>query len=127
MANILLVEDEIQLQKAYSIILSSAGHTVQEANDGQEALNKLKAFHPDLILLDISMPNMDGLQFLKQYNQSYTENNKPEIVVFSNMDHANLLDKAYKLGVTRYILKSATSPKELLILVDKVLGNKKSP
>ncbi len=68
MARILIVEDDRDLNNAYSIILKNEGHEVIVAFDGQEALAKIKEFSPDLILLDLLMPIMGGLEFLQHYD-----------------------------------------------------------
>ena len=65
MADILVVEDDKDLNAAYRIILGKEGHAVETAFNGEEALQKLKSFEPQLILLDLLMPVMGGLEFLK--------------------------------------------------------------
>jgi two-component system, OmpR family, alkaline phosphatase synthesis response regulator PhoP len=117
---ILIVEDEQSLNEAYQMILRQAGYTVQVAFDGQEALEVSSMEDPDLILLDLRMPRMDGLEFLRKYN--HTENHPGvKIIVFSNYDMQKEIDEAYSLGADRYFMKALASPKELLQVVEHTL------
>lgn len=117
--NILVVEDDTVLNDAYSMILNTAGHTVSNACDGQQALDYLETHDaPDVILLDLRMPVMNGIEFLKHYKEKKPENTR--IVVFSNFDSKNEIDEAYSLGADRYILKARATPKELLKLVNTI-------
>ncbi len=121
MAKVLVVEDDLRLKLTYDIILKKEGHTVERAQDGQEALKKVKSFQPDLILLDMLMPKMSGLEFLKVFN---AKKNHPDvkIIVFSNMSMPNEMEQAYALGATKYMLKSSTSPRQLAELIARTLA-----
>jgi two-component system response regulator VicR len=66
MAKILIVEDERTLNEAYELILKKQGHDVEVAYNGDEALQVFKKHEPELILLDLRMPKMDGVEFLKR-------------------------------------------------------------
>ncbi len=123
-AKILVVEDEQELNEAYELILKSEGHKVVVAHDGEEALSKLKKFEPDLILLDLRMPKINGIEFLEQY-QLPAHHPNVRVVVFSNLDAENEINKAYSLGADRYILKAWASPRELIKLVDDTLKKSK--
>jgi DNA-binding response OmpR family regulator len=123
-AKILVVEDELELSEAYEIILSNAGYTVLIASDGADALKILKTFEPDIILLDLRMPRVSGIEFLQKYNVREAHPHV-RIIVFSNLDSQKEIDKAYELGADRYILKAWASPKELLKLVQDTLEDTK--
>lgn len=116
---ILVVEDEKVLNSAYKTILQKSGHNVEVAFDGNDALKVLKEFEPDIILLDLKMPNLDGIGFLREYAQSY-KNRRSKIILFSNYDLQQEIDEAYKLGVDKYVLKAWASPKDLLKIIDDV-------
>jgi two-component system response regulator VicR len=124
MAKILIVEDERTLNEAYQMILSKQGHTIYTAYDGEEALETTKGVEPDIILLDLRMPKVGGIDFLKAY-KPMTEHPKVKIVIFSNLDMQKEIDEAYELGAHKYILKAWASPKELVKLVDELLKEKK--
>lgn len=124
MAKILIVEDEHTLNEAYQMILSQQGHTIYTAYDGEEALEATQTIEPDIILLDLRMPRVGGIEFLKQYNPT-EKHPDVRIVIFSNLDMQKEIDEAYKLGAHKYILKAWASPKELVKLVDDLLKEKK--
>src|ERR1035437_3021788 len=103
MARVLVVEDYRDLNKADSIILRHEGHEVVSAFDGQEALNELADFEPDLVLLDLLMPIMGGLGFLQQWEKSKRQPNV-KILIFTNMENSPEVAEAYKLGAERCII-----------------------
>ena len=119
--NILIVEDERSLNEAYQMILRKSGYTVHIAFDGQEALEVAAQVEPDLILLDLRMPRMDGLEFLRHY-KLLDEHPKVRVIVFSNYDMQKEIDEAYRLGADRYFMKALASPKELLQVVEATLA-----
>ncbi len=122
-SNILIIEDDPALNQAYVTILSTAGYAVRSAFDGIEALKLTAEKEPDLIFLDLRMPNMDGIGFLKEY-QPRTKHKDVEIIVFSNYDLQKEIDEAYDLGAQRYVLKAWASPKELIRIVEDTLAGK---
>ncbi len=122
-ATILIVEDEKTLNDAYTTILTKENYTVLSAHDGEEALTILKKSTPDVILLDLRMPNVDGIEFLKRY-KVLSLSRKPHIIVFSNLDMQKEIDQAYELGANKYILKAWASPKELVRLVADAVAAK---
>lgn len=117
---ILIVEDEQALNEAYQTILRKAGYTVQVAFDGQEALEVAAMEEPAIILLDLRMPRMDGIEFLRNYNLR-KEHPNVKVIVFSNYDMQKEIDEAYDLGADRYFMKALASPKELLQVVENTL------
>ncbi len=116
---VLVVEDEQALSAAYKIILESAGYQVQTAFDGKEALNEVAKEDPDIILLDLKMPRMDGIAFLEAY-QPHLLKRKPKILVFSNFDLQDEIDRAFSLGADKYVLKAWAAPKDLLKIVSEI-------
>lgn len=124
-ANILIVEDDKDLNNAYSIILSSQDHTVESAFDGQEALDKLNNFKPDLILLDLLMPIMGGLEFLQHFDLK--AHPAVKVLIFTNMENSPEVAESYKLGAHRCIIKSWTAPHNLSRVINEALDNKSVP
>ena len=123
MARILVVEDDHDLNKAYCIILKHEGHEVVTAYDGKEALEKLNNFEPNLVLLDLLMPVMGGLEFLEQW-EAPKKNKKVKILIFTNMENSPEVAEAYKLGASRCIIKSWTAPHNLARVVSDTLHAK---
>ncbi len=121
---VLIVEDEPALSRAYKTILDKEGYQVTTASNGEEALKKTKEDEPDLILLDLRMPKVNGTEFLKRYNLQKDHPNV-KVIVFSNLDTQQDIDEAYSLGTDRYMLKAWASPNELAQLVKETLSSKK--
>lgn len=113
---ILIVEDDIALNDAYKTILETAKYTVYTAFNGEEALEVAAKHVPTIIFLDLRMPVMDGIGFLKEYQPKKT-NPKAHIIVFSNYDMQAEVDEAYELGAERYVLKALADPNDLLRIV----------
>ncbi len=124
MAKILIVEDDLDLNSAYGVILKHKGHDVVQAFDGQEALEKLDQFEPDLILLDLLMPIMGGLEFLKKW-KPVSKSDDTKVLIFTNMENSPEVTEAYKLGANRCIIKSWTAPHNLARVIDDTLQSKK--
>ena len=116
---ILIVEDEAVLSDAYTMILQKEGFKTITAFDGKEALKTVGKQPIDLILLDLRMPHMSGLEFLKELHKK--QKNIPKTIVFSNYDVQKDIDEAFKYGATRYMLKAWASPKELVKLIRDTL------
>lgn len=121
MAKILIVEDEKALNEAYQMVLKKAKHKVFSAYDGQEGLDLFKSEGPDLVLLDLRMPKMNGVEFLKKLKPAENYPNV-HIIVFSNFDDQAEIDKAFKYGASHYLLKAWSSPAELIKVVSETLG-----
>ncbi|HEX7484033.1 MAG TPA: response regulator [Candidatus Saccharimonadales bacterium] len=115
--SILVVEDDTALSEAYKLVLDHAGYTTRIAASGQDALQAIEEDEPDIILLDIRMPVMDGIAFLKEY-QPKTRPNPASVIVFSNYDMEQEVDEVYELGAERYVLKAWASPSELVKLIN---------
>ena len=125
MASILVVEDDKDLNKAYQLILEKSGHTVKVAFNGDEALDELKTFNPDLILLDLLMPVRSGIEFLKKYDLA-SSHPDVSVIVFTNLESDPQIDQAFDLGVQKCVVKSWTPPQGLIKVVDGVLGAKQT-
>lgn len=120
MAKILLVDDEISLLELYTLTFVNEGFSVNTAADGKEAIEKAKKFQPDIILLDIMMPVMNGLDALIALkNDPQTRN--IIVVVATNLSDQIEEKKAIEAGALKYILKSDYVPSQLVALVKKSL------
>jgi DNA-binding NtrC family response regulator len=123
MANILVVEDDKDLNNAYKIILESENHNVVSAFNGKQALKELESFEPDLILLDLLMPIMGGLEFLQQYDLVH-KHPDVKVLIFTNMENSPEVTEAYNLGAARCIIKSWTAPQNLSRVISDTLENR---
>lgn len=115
MRKILVVEDEPDLRDTYELILTTEPYEVSTASNGKIALELCDKKEFDLILLDLMMPIMDGVQFLEYFKTS--DHPKTKIIIISNLSMGNMLTKAMKLGVLRNVVKSDLTPKQLISLV----------
>ena len=123
MTKILLIEDDPFIRGAYEKILIKESYEVLVAKDGKEGLRKAQANKPDLIILDMLMPEMDGMQFLESFDQ---KNKHPNIkvVVLSNMLIQDKVNRAMELGASAFKTKALFSPQELIELINKTLDTK---
>lgn len=112
MRKILLVEDEPVLMETYQMILSTQPYESDFAENGQEALEMCKAKNYDLILLDIMMPVMNGIEFIKQLDES--DALKSRIIIMSNLSSGKELDEARQLGIQKHLLKASLSPSQFV-------------
>lgn len=117
---ILLVEDEELLSNAFSMILEKAGYDVVVAKNGKEALGVIPDFEPEVIFLDLLMPEMGGVDFLKRYKPVSTL--KPAIVVLSNLHDQEVLEEVQQLGITDYVVKSQMTPAHMVKLAAKLVA-----
>jgi CheY-like chemotaxis protein len=118
--SILIVEDDPELAEVYHTLLSQVGYKVLVAHNGEDALRVTADEQPKLILLDLRMPVMDGVEFLEKYKLK-EKHPDVKVVIFSNYDMQDEIDDAYRLGAERYVLKAWASPKELLQIVEDSL------
>lgn len=115
---ILVVEDEATLQKALNDVLAQEGYEVLSALDGVSGLDLAKKEKPDLILLDIILPKMDGFDVLRGLKE---EDYKIPVIVLTNLSDINDIQKALDLGATTYLVKADFHLEDVLKKVKEVL------
>jgi DNA-binding response OmpR family regulator len=121
---ILCIEDEDEMIDLIRLILNRRGFEIYGANGGKDGLQRIRKDHPDLVLLDLMMPEMDGWEVYQQMKADDSTKNIPVIVVTAK---AQAIDKVLGLHIAKvddYITKPF-SPQELLASVDHVLSLKK--
>ncbi len=121
MGYILLTEDDALLIRLYQKKLSHDGFEVRTAENGLEALALVKKEEPDLILLDIMMPKMNGLEVLKKMKDDPKTKSIP-IIVLSNMSGGNDPDVALEMGAAAYLVKSDNPPDVVVAKVKEILA-----
>jgi CheY-like chemotaxis protein len=117
---ILLVEDEPELAEIFHFSLKSAGLNTELLREGSRVLQTIKRMKPDLVLLDLVIPNKDGYEILKEMKLDNTIKNI-KVYVFSNLTQAGEIDKAMKLGAKGYLVKSDYTPAKLTKKVKDIL------
>ena len=118
---ILIIEDDRFITKMYQTKLSLDGYTVETAENGAQGVEKIKSFSPDLVLLDIIMPEMDGFGVLEAIRDDDTINSTP-VVVMSNLAQEDHLKRAKALGAKDYIVKSQLTPMDVVKKIKEVLA-----
>jgi DNA-binding response OmpR family regulator len=117
---ILIIEDNPDLVEMYNLKFRNEGFEVFTAKDGEEGINKVVEKKPDIILLDLLMPNMNGFEVLKTIKDNTEMNVK--IIVLSNLGQQSQIDKAYELGATYYMVKANFTPAEVVDKVKELAG-----
>ena len=103
---ILLVDDSKTMRSIQKSVLSQLGYTeIEEACDGQDAMSKVGAFQPDLMLVDWNMPIMDGITFVRNVRQN--DKTTPIIMVTTESEKSRVIE-AIKAGVNNYVVKPFT-------------------
>ncbi|HCX27623.1 MAG TPA: response regulator [Candidatus Portnoybacteria bacterium] len=120
---IILVEDDKFLSEMYVVKLTESGFEVDVAADGEEGLNKIKEQKPDLVLLDIVLPKMDGFEVLRNIKNEPGLKNV-SVIALTNLGQKEEVEKGLKLGADDYIIKAHFTPTEVVAKAKKVLEKK---
>jgi DNA-binding response OmpR family regulator len=119
--NILLAEDDAFVSDIYYTKLTNEGYNVILAPDGRVAIDEIKKSIPDLILLDIMMPYMDGMEVLDELKNNDEWKNIP-VLLLTNLSEKENVKKALELGAQDYLIKSHFTPSEILEKIQALLG-----
>lgn len=117
--NLLVVEDDPTLLSAYETAFRQSDFEVDGAADGKVALERVEAKYYDIILLDVLMPGMGGIEFLRQFKPLRQEGTR--VIVFSNLSASESIKEAMELGADDYLLKSHFTPSEMVALINQEL------
>ena len=120
---ILVIDDEEQLALAVKIRLQSKGHQVLSAGNGRQALEVMSQDRPDLVLLDVLMPIMDGYSCLREINQRFGRGKMPVIILTARDQLKELFDLE---GIEDYIIKPFDH-EDLLVRIERVLQRASKP
>ena len=117
---ILLVEDDVFMLELLSDKLRKSGFEVSVAVDGEECMKVLQSIRPDLVLLDIVMPKVDGLDVLRRMKGSPDLSGIP-VIVLSNLGQKEEVERAMDLGAKDYIIKANFTAGEIVEKLNKIL------
>ena len=120
MAIILLIDDDSVLLKLYSTKLTADGHSVETASNGEEGLAKVALIKPDVVVLDLLMPKINGFTFIEKLNLSPETKAIPKIV-FSSVANQEQINRLNALGVTAYLNKIETTPTQLVGVINQMV------
>lgn len=120
MKHILIIDDDQTFKDLLAASLDATKYSYALASEGGEGLKSYKEKQPDLILLDIKMPGMDGIEFLKQLNATYGEGKTP-IIITSNSSSMETISEGIALGVRGYVIKSNESLEGIVEAIERAL------
>jgi DNA-binding response OmpR family regulator len=118
---VLIVEDDMALFNMYSVELKIKGYEVLNVNDGLQAMPKAKEYKPDIVLLDIMLPGMNGLNILTELKADPQTSEIP-VIMLTNYGSEDNVKKALESGAADYIMKYKILPSELSDKIEVVLG-----
>ncbi|SRR5258706_1187171 len=121
MAKVLIVEDDPLLSRMYHKIFSFEGYEVEIADDGEQGLEKVRSAKPTVILLDIMMPKMNGLQVLEKLKADPDTKTIP-VIMLTNLAGQQDAEMALSKGAVKYIVKSEHEPKEVTNMVKEIIA-----
>lgn len=122
---ILLVEDEVFISDLYSRQLTKAGFDVKVANDGPSGLKTLEEGKFDLLLLDIMLPGMNGLELLKKWRAKEPKNPMP-VLLLTNLGQDEVIKEGFSLGVQGYLIKAGYTVEQIINEVKNALAGKQA-
>jgi CheY-like chemotaxis protein len=123
-ARILLAEDDRFLSKAAAVMLRRRGYTVVTASNGEEALQSVRSAPPDIVLLDLIMPKMQGFEVLRALKSDAATRAIP-VVVMSNLSQPEDRDRTLAAGASEYLVKANLSLEALVSAVERTLRERR--
>lgn len=125
MTTVLLIEDDPFLIDIYNTKLKDAGFEIDVAENGERAIEKLKEKVPDILLLDIVLPYINGWRILEEIQKMKKEGKKKlkkmKIIIISNLGQKEEIEKGIKLGATKYLIKAHYTPSEIVEEIKKLM------
>ncbi|MDD2907610.1 MAG: response regulator [Candidatus Gracilibacteria bacterium] len=122
MKKVLIIEDDKVLSEMYAIKLRKEGYEVKESINGLEGLTCMGEFNPDVVLLDIMMPTMNGFETLEAIKHQTSSHSK--IIIFTNIVDKDKIDLAMKSGADDYLIKANTNPSDVIEKINILLKKK---
>lgn len=123
-AKILFIEDDVTLVKMYERKFVSDGYEMVVAYDGLEGLEKATKEKPDLVLLDIMLPKLDGLALFKKMRSQPATFNTP-VILLTNFGQEDAVFECFKLGAVDYLVKTEVTPQQVVKKVETFLAEQK--
>ena len=121
MTKVLLIEDDPMIYRLYQKLFTLEGFEIELAENGNIGLTKLTEFHPDILLMDIMMPEMNGMEMLSKVKADPATKDIP-VVVLTNIADMNITQMALQKGAVLCIIKSQTEPDDVVNSVKAVLN-----
>lgn len=116
-----IIEDDFSIVQMYQLKFQTEGFDVQTAGDGETGLELIESYKPNIVLLDLMMPNMNGLDMLSKLRSS-AEGSKMKVIVLTNMGDTETATRVFKMSANDYIVKAELTPKQVVERVQKLLA-----
>jgi CheY-like chemotaxis protein len=126
MKKVLLVEDDPYIYRLYQNVFTLEGFEIKVAEDGKKALEEVPTFQPDIVLLDVMMKNMNGIEVLTQLKADPTTSNIP-VLMLTNMTDMHTAQMAVEKGALQVVIKSEKEPADVVAIVKDALGYTEAP
>ena len=123
MTKIAIIEDDAAISQMYRMKFETDGFDVRVASNGKLSVELAKSFKPDVILLDIQMPEMNGAEALKKIRDQDINKTTP-VIVLTNLGEEEAPDEIRGLGIHSYIVKANLTPRQVVAHVKKAIGTK---
>ena len=121
MTKILIIEDDKFLRELIVMKLKKESYDVLDAVDGEEGIKKIREEKPDIILLDLILPGIDGFEVLSQIKSDPTVSSIP-VIILSNLGQREDIERGLTLGATDYMIKAHFTPGEIVEKIKSILG-----
>jgi DNA-binding response OmpR family regulator len=121
MAKVAIVEDDLAIAQMYRLKFEAEGYKVQIAENGRLGLALCEEMEPDVVLLDLMMPEMNGDEMLEKMRRT-DWGKKPSVIVLTNVGEQEAPDKLKELDISAFIVKAEMTPKQVAELVKQTLG-----
>jgi len=118
MKRILLIEDDPFIADIYLTKLKETGFEVEIAKDGEKALKQIQKKKPDLLLLDVVLPNINGWELLRKVKAD-PKLKDIKVIILSNLEQRVEIEKGLKLGANKYLIKAHYTPSEVIAIVEE--------
>lgn len=119
---ILIVEDDLFIRDLYLHVFNNSGYTVLAAKDGEEGVTAANDKQPDIILLDIMLPKLNGIEALKRLKNEDKTRQIP-VIMLTNLADDNVIKEAFQSGAQGYLIKTRYSPYEMVKQIEIFLQN----
>lgn len=124
--NILIVDDEPDLRMMFKDILETWGYQTDEAEDGEQCLEKLEKSKYDLILLDLMMPRMDGMEALTEIKKNQDKYGSAPVLILTNLTSDVAIKEGFERRADGYLIKTELTPEQVIKEIENVLQDKAS-
>ena len=121
MTKIAIIEDDPTISQMYRMKFEADGFDVRMAGNGKIGVDLVKSFKPDIILLDIQMPDMDGAEALKLIREHKDSKDTP-VIILTNLGEEEAPSEMRSLGISSYIVKANNTPRQVVAHVKNTIG-----